>query len=397
MSESLTLLARIEALEREVRQLRTASVRPSHDGPPEEMPAHERAIDSMASRRHVLRYGAAVLGAAAAAVVSATPAEATDGQPVLLGSVNESTATTALTASSGNGLTATVTSNTTSGLAGISRAPLASNGVSGITFSNAGAGVFGAAGAIAGGGSADGVMGQANTLTGAGVHGIHSSGIGVLAEVPDGSLQYGTALYAKNLSSYAGPVPGGGGFAIYGVSAKGHAIAGAASAPGAAAIVGFTSGAGSAAAFWGPAWVFGNFTVLGGAKSAAVAHRDGSHRRLYCVESPESWFEDFGKGRLENGCASVAIDPDFASVVDLTDYHVFLTTYGSRDLLTVSAQSLLGFRVEAGDSTSQARFSWRIVAKRKDLAAPRFEAVTIPPEPTLPPIPDVPSVRHHRS
>ena len=64
-------------------------------------------------------------------------------------------------------------------------------------------------------------------------------------------------------------------------------------------------------------------TVVGGAKSAAVPHPDGTHRRLYCVESPESWFEDFGKGQLDCGEADVAIDPTFAAVVDLDDYHVF--------------------------------------------------------------------------
>jgi hypothetical protein len=34
-------------------------------------------------------------------------------------------------------------------------------------------------------------------------------------------------------------------------------------------------------------------------------NRDGSHRRLYCLESPESWFEDLGKGQLQGGQANV--------------------------------------------------------------------------------------------
>jgi hypothetical protein len=57
----------------------------------------------------------------------------------------------------------------------------------------------------------------------------------------------------------------------------------------------------------------------------------------------------------------------------------------------VSEQSSSGFHIVAKDATSSGRFSWRIVAKRKDIAAPRFEAVTIPREPTLPSIPDVPA------
>jgi len=66
--------------------------------------------------------------------------------------------------------------------------------------------------------------------------------------------------------------------------------------------------------FDGPVEIFGysnvhsNLTVIEdlivlGAKSAAVLFPDGSHRRLYCMESPESWFEDFGTGQLTNGQA----------------------------------------------------------------------------------------------
>jgi len=118
---------------------------------------------------------------------------------------------------------------------------------------------------------------------------------------------------------------------------------------------------------------------------AAVPHPDGSHRRLYCLESPESWFEDFGKGTLDCGQANVTFDPDFAAVVDLDDYHVFLTPYGRRDVfLSVTEQTPAGFRVEAQDETAIGRFSWRVVAKRKDIVGERLATVTIPPAPVLP-------------
>jgi hypothetical protein len=88
-------------------------------------------------------------------------------------------------------------------------------------------------------------------------------------------------------------------------------LVGATAAAGAAAVVGATNGVAGAyaAAFYGPVIVGGNFTVVGGAKSAAVPHPDGSHRRLYCVESPESWFEDFGEAALVCGEASVGRSP----------------------------------------------------------------------------------------
>ena len=138
------------------------------------------------------------------------------------------------------------------------------------------------------------------------------------AEVPASATSNAIALYALNYSTYKGGGPGAGGFAIYGLSAMGHGLVGATAAAGAAAVVGATNGAAGsyAGAFYGPVIVSGNFTVVGGAKSAAVPHPDGSHRRLYCVESPESWFEDFGEGVLRCGEASIALDADFAAVVD---------------------------------------------------------------------------------
>ena len=37
----------------------------------------------------------------------------------------------------------------------------------------------------------------------------------------------------------------------------------------------------------------GDLTIVGGTKSAAVPHTVGSYGQMYCMESPESWFEDF--------------------------------------------------------------------------------------------------------
>ena len=77
----------------------------------------------------------------------------------------------------------------------------------------------------------------------------------------------------------------------------------------------------------------------------------------------------------------------FAAVADLANYHVFLTVYGGYDLLSVTSQTPEAFRIESQNPASTIAFSWRIVAKRKDIAGARFEPVTVPPEPTLPAIP----------
>jgi hypothetical protein len=102
------------------------------------------------------------------------------------------------------------------------------------------------------------------------------------------------------------------------------------------------------------------------------------------MESPESWFEDFGKGQLQGGQADVTIDPNFTAVADMGDYHVFVTEYGQHNDVCVTEQTPCGFRVKAKDDASRGAFSWRVVAKRKDIPGPRFETVTVLPEPVLP-------------
>jgi hypothetical protein len=128
---------------------------------------------------------------------------------------------------------------------------------------------------------------------------------------------------------------------------------------------------------------------LNGAKAAIVPFPDGSVRRLYCVESPESWFEDFGESRLEGGKAEVRIDPDFAAIVH-GDYHVFLTPNGESNGLYVSRRTRKSFTVrEQGAGKSSVTFSYRIVARRKDIKAARLPKVKPTPAMKRPSPPDV--------
>ena len=385
MRESAELLKRIEALERELGRLKTAVAQPGFSSDDEAArPAAEQAgAESSTSRRDVLRCGAVVLGAAAAGL-TARPSEAADGGNVIIGANNIGSTTTFIQ-----------TPNEVA-LWGI-----ATNAAYGIIGQALGTGIYGQTGSAQT--AASGVLGYSSTLTGqaAGVQGVafspnapgvlgsnNGGGNAMRAEVPATTTSNAIALYALNYSSYTGGGPGAGGFAIYGLSAKGHGLVGATAAAGAAAIVGATNGVAGAlaAAFYGPVIVGGAFTVVGGPKSAAVPHPDGSHRRLYCVESPESWFEDFGEGTLVCGDASIAFDPDFAAVVDSRNYHVFLTGHGTDAVLSISERTAAGFRVHASAAT-EGTFSWRVVAKRKDIAGLRFEKVEVPKEPVLPAVP----------
>lgn len=48
-----------------------------------------------------------------------------------------------------------------------------------------------------------------------------------------------------------------------------------------------------AGAFDGTVLISGKL-IATGPKCAVVPFPDGTHRQLYCLESPQSWFEDFG-------------------------------------------------------------------------------------------------------
>jgi hypothetical protein len=153
-----------------------------------------------------------------------------------------------------------------------------------------------------------------------------------------------------------------------------------------------------AGVFSGPVLVQGNFTVTG-AKSAAVRGSDGGLKRMYSLESPESWFEDFGIDKLSGGSATVQLEPGFAGVVHGNNYHVFLTPRGDSNGLYVGNQTPNGFTVqEQQGGKSNIGFSYRVVAKRRDIPGVRLEHVDEPPTlpdafktaPTPPKLPDLP-------
>ena len=268
-----------------------------------------------------------------------------------------------------------------------------------------------------------------NATAGRGVYGVATTGYGVYGQTSgpgSGPAVYGTS--ASGIGVYG--ISGGGGspFGVVGnvTSAPGFGLYGVASVSG---TVGFNAGASVAGAiagqFSGPVNIYNapatgtpittgdlyvqrNFQVSG-TKSAAVPHPDGTHRLLYCVESPEAWFEDFGEGTITAGKADVKLDPDFAAVVDTTKLHVFFTEHDTHHALTLTGRSATGFTVTADAAALTARgktaadvngtFTYRVVAKRKDVAAERLAKFTVPqainapalPAPVIPPAPQPPA------
>ena len=206
-----------------------------------------------------------------------------------------------------------------------------------------------------------GVLGSSGKVIG--ILGNTDKGLGVV-----GVANFGAGVPTDQITDQGIAVIGLGnsGFGAAGLSTSGTGIFG-------------SSKTGLAAHFKGPVMIEGDVTIVGGTKSAAVPHPDGSHRQLYCIESPESWFEDFGEARLVNGKAEVRFDRGFAALVKLKGYHVFLTPYGDCKGMFVAKRAATGFRVcEQQGGSSNVRFAYRVVAKRKDVVAQRLAKVTLP-------------------
>ncbi|MFF1323877.1 hypothetical protein ACFVZZ_31285 [Streptomyces chartreusis] len=126
--------------------------------------------------------------------------------------------------------------------------------------------------------------------------------------------------------------------------------------------------------FDGKVRINGELLVVG-AKSAVVASPDGTLRRLYALESPESYFEDFGFGRLVGGRAEIVLDDTFAAITSNDPYHVFITEYEDNNSLYVAMRTNTGFEVRSKTSTGNGEFSYRVVAKRNDIPTSRFQVV----------------------
>jgi hypothetical protein len=146
--------------------------------------------------------------------------------------------------------------------------------------------------------AAVGVAGVSDS--GTGVHATSNSGAGVSA-----TSNSGTGVSAASTSGYGVDAYSTENTAVHAISTKGMGLyvqSGTSPfAPGRVA-------GGLAGLFVGPVQIAGSLTVFGN-KSAAVKVSGGSYRQLFCLEAPESWFEDFGEAQLVSGKAEVKFDP----------------------------------------------------------------------------------------
>lgn len=216
-------------------------------------------------------------------------------------------------------------------------------GVFGISRSSEGHGVYGwnASTATSVSGYAPGVTGVSSAAGGRGVVGM-ADGFGTTCGgyfVTHGSSGLGVVGYNTNTTGTT--------YGVYGaaVSTTGYAV-----------------------------YAAGNFAASG-AKSCVVKTSRGPSM-LYCMESPENWFEDFGSGVLVNGQAHIEIDPLFLETVTIDGahtFHVFLQASGPCGALYV-IKGVAGFDVVEAGGTSSVPFDYRIVAKRKGFESRRLDS-----------------------
>ncbi len=232
--------------------------------------------------RTTAAVGASIIGAGVLFKETERSAQATNGQPLVVGQANSETSTTQLD-DTGTGPAFLVTTVAGTAVQGTSSAAGSIAGV----FQDSGNGSAG----LWGSGSANGygVIGQAG-----------GSGIGIYGSSGTGNGIYGTTGGASS--------PGG----VFGYSSgsNGNGVVGEADNGGSAAGVWGISSQGYAGFFQGNVLVLGNFAVSG-AKSAAVKAPDGALHRMYSLESPESLFEDFWHRHPHARCSERAARSGF--------------------------------------------------------------------------------------
>ena len=119
----------------------------------------------------------------------------------------------------------------------------------------------------------------------------------------------------------------------------------------------------------------GNFAASG-TKSCVVKTSKGP-TLMYCQESPENWFEDFGEGQLVNGSCHIALEPLFLETVTIdaaNPMHVFVQPNDEACAGLVVKKGVTGFDVVSPlDRDASGVFTYRVVAKRRGFEERRLD------------------------
>jgi hypothetical protein len=116
-----------------------------------------------------------------------------------------------------------------------------------------------------------------------------------------------------------------------------------------------------------------------GTKSCVVKTSKGP-TLLYCQESPENWFEDFGEGQLRAGRCHIELDPLFLETVTINETNPMKVFIQLNDDCngTFAERGKTGFDViELQQGQSSARFTYRVVAKRSGFEGKRLDVCEV--------------------
>jgi hypothetical protein len=131
-----------------------------------------------------------------------------------------------------------------------------------------------------------------------------------------------------------------------------------------------------------------------GTKSCVVRTTQGP-TLLYCQESPENWFEDFGAGKMINGHCVINLDALYLETVTIDaahPFHVFLQFENDAPAKYDIIKSSTGFEIVDISAQSNGDFSWRLAAKRKGYEDHRMKNSYAYDDPMLYPDPNDPTI-----
>ncbi|MAY22304.1 MAG: hypothetical protein CMC74_05965 [Flavobacteriaceae bacterium] len=114
-----------------------------------------------------------------------------------------------------------------------------------------------------------------------------------------------------------------------------------------------------------------DYKIIGtGSVSTLINDQNNTPRVMFAPEAPEILFQDFGVGQLVNGQARINLDPILKRNIYVDKNNplkVYVTLEGECNGIYVTNKSADGFTVkELQGGTSNASFSWQIVATRAD-------------------------------
>jgi hypothetical protein len=128
-------------------------------------------------------------------------------------------------------------------------------------------------------------------------------------------------------------------------------------------------------------YINGDYTATG-TKSATVSIKNGTEfRKLYCEEATEIWFNDYGLSHLVNGRAVIILDDIFLNTVTIDENNpmkVFIQMDDESQPVYIK-KGITSFEViETNGGASNAKFDYRIVAKRRGYESTRLEKAELP-------------------